>query len=448
VGQHLGTALEADKLDLGDLEMLKEQVRDLAGHELRSTVQRTFGEYVDATLPAEEWDLRGLSRWAAGFGLSLTQNQIRNSDPDELLEQISEAAVSKIEAEALAPLEQYIDPLYARARLVRWARDKFDVEIPLDDLATAQREDAERIIRERMREAYRKREIEYPCGAVIDFALQRGGTNINEVYGRIAAWVSRKYGLKWTYEHFAGKDPQQIFEELVSLNEDHLANGRLDGEIDAAIETHPGDAIVKWARERFGTVVEANPVEPGPNVRDQLRRCGYEMLRFELTQLERYVLLSTFDAVWKDHMYSMDLLRHGIGLRGYAERDPKIEYKREGTRLFNEMLGNIRERVTDLIFKVRVTPPGGADALGGDVPAAPAPGAGGGAAYAGMTAAKADATNAAFADAASDHEAAMRKQGEGGKPQPIRREVPKVGRNAPCPCGSGKKYKQCCGKPK
>ena len=53
-------------------------------------------------------------------------------------------------------------------------------------------------------------------------------------------------------------------------------------------------------------------------------------------------------------MYSMDLLRHGIGLRGYAERDPKIEYKREGTRMFNEMMVNIRERVTDLIFKVQI----------------------------------------------------------------------------------------------
>ena len=268
------------------------------------------------------------------------------------------------------------------------------------------------------------------------------------VRSRIAAWVKRKYGLDWTFEHFAGKDPKQIYDELVELNQDYLTNGKLDTEIDAALAEHPGEEIVKWARARFGVVVDLSPVEPGPGARAQLQRCGYEMLRFELTQLERYVLITTFDQVWKDHMYSMDLLRHGIGLRGYAEKDPKIEYKREGTRLFNEMMRNIRERVTDLIFKVRVTPPGGADDLSGAVPAAPAPGAGGGSAYAGMTAAKADATNAAFASAAEDREAAMSKQGEGGKPQPIRRDVPKVGRNAPCPCGSGKKFKNCHGKGK
>ena len=448
IGQHLGITLEANKIDAGDLELLQEQVRDLAGIETRSHVQRTFGEYVDTTLPPEEWDLRGLTRWVVGYGLSLTQKQVREAEPDELLEQIIEAAVAKIDAEDLSPLEQYVDPLYGRARLARWARDKFDVEIALDDLATAQREDAERVIGEKMREAYRRREIEYPCGAVLDFALQRGGTNLNEVYARIAAWVKRKYGLDWTFEHFAGKDPKQIYDELVELNQDYLTNGKLDTEIDAALAEHPGEEIVKWARARFGVVVDLSPVEPGPGAREQLQRCGYEMLRFELTQLERYVLITTFDQVWKDHMYSMDLLRHGIGLRGYAEKDPKIEYKREGTRLFNEMMRNIRERVTDLIFKVRVTPPGGADDLSGAVPAAPAPGAGGGSAYAGMTAAKADATNAAFASAAEDQQAAMSKQGEGGKPQPIRRDVPKVGRNAPCPCGSGKKFKNCHGKGK
>jgi preprotein translocase subunit SecA len=63
-----------------------------------------------------------------------------------------------------------------------------------------------------------------------------------------------------------------------------------------------------------------------------------------------------------------------------------------------------------------------------------------------LSATKADATNAGFASATQDQQAAMRQQGEGGKPQPIRREQPKVGRNDPCPCGSGKKFKQCHGR--
>src|SRR5690606_5282831 len=151
----------------------------------------------------------------------------------------------------------------------------------------------------------------------------------------------------WTYEHFAGKDPRQVFDEVKAVNADFLLNGRLDAEIEQAIAEHPDGQIVDWARQRFGRVVDTNPLDPASGeLREQLKRCGYEMLRFELTQLERMILLQTFDQAWKDHMYSMDLLRHGIGFRGYAERDPKIEFKREGTRLFNELMSNIRARVT------------------------------------------------------------------------------------------------------
>jgi preprotein translocase subunit SecA len=437
VAQNLGVSIEAGRLDTSEVAALCEQVRDLAAGEIRSNVQRTFGEYVDPDIPPDEWDVRGLLSWIGQYGVSLTQRQVRDADSDDLRDRIVEAALVKVENHDLTPLEQYVDKSFSRTRLARWAQEKFGVSVPVEDLMKASRDEAERVMGEKMRAAYRKREVEYPVGAVIEYAFERGGQNLNAVYEWIVAWVNSKYRLDWTYEHLVGKDPQQIFQELRALNEDYLRNGRLDVEIDAAIEQHPGEKIREWARERFGRVVEMHRVEPGPDLREQLQRCGYEMLRYELTQLERMVLLTTFDAVWKDHMYSMGLLREGIGLRGYAERDPKIEYKREGTRLFNELLGNIRERVTDLIFKVQVSmAPATAEAAGPVGPAAPA----------GMTAQHADATNVGFASAAEDHEAAMRQQGGDGKTQTIRRATPKVGRNQPCPCGSGKKYKHCHGK--
>jgi preprotein translocase subunit SecA len=431
VAQQLGAPIEPDKLDTSDLGTLTSQVRDLASYEVRGTIQRTFGEYdVSDDVPPEEWDARGLAGWAAQYGLNLTQNQIRRSNPAELLEQLSDAAQQKIEGADLGALAQYVDPRYAKGRLVRWARDKFGLEVPLEDIATANREDAIALFGEKMRAAYREREAEFPVSAVIDYALRSAGTNVNEFYARLAAWGNRKYGLNWTYEHFAGKNPGQVFQELRALNEDYLRSGRLDGEIDAAIAQHQGEALAAWARERFGAVMDGHPLDLAGDVRAQLQTCAYQMLRYELTQLERHVLLSTLDAAWKDHMYAMDLLRSGIGLRGYAERDPKIEYKREGTRMFNEMLANMRERVTDVIFKVQV--------------AIEPEAAGRGIAYSNVQTQHADATGAGFS--AADQEAAMRKQGEAGQQQTIRRETPKVGRNDPCPCGSGKKYKQCCGK--
>ncbi|TWT44616.1 preprotein translocase subunit SecA [Phycisphaerae bacterium RAS1] len=442
VNQHVGVQIEAEKLETKNLDLLQEQVRDLAAAEMRSHVQRVFGEYIDPGSPAEEWDVRGLSSWASQYGLSVSQAEVRKGDPEELFERIIAAAEAKVRAEDMAALEQYVDPLFPKARLVRWAKDKFEVEIPLDEIARVGPEDADRTIREKMRAAYRIREIEYPVGAVIEFAMQRGGQNATEVLSRIAAWANRKFGFDWTYEHFSGKTPQEVFRELREVNEQFLYNGRFDAEIDKAIQENPDAQIIEWARKRFGTALEGNPIRLDGDLREQLKRAAYEMLRFELTQLERYVMLNTFDSVWKDHMYAMDLLRSGIWLRGQAERDPKIEYKREGTRLFNEMNANIRERVTDLIFKVHLMAGGGGAAAPG---AAPTPDAG--TAYGRMQTAKADATGAGFSAADRDRDAAMQKQGEAGaKVDPIKRATPKVGRNDPCPCGSGKKYKQCHGK--
>ena len=448
VAQNMSISIEAERLDTSEFAVLCGQVRDLAAGEVRGTVQRTFGEYVDPDIPTDEWDIRGLLSWISQYGLTLTQRQVRDQEPSDLRDRIVEAALGKIKEYELTPLEQFIDKTFARSRLARWAQEKFGVSVPIEELMKASRDEAHRVLGKKMRAAYRKRESEYPVGAVIDFALQRGGTNVNAVYDVIVRWANRKYGTDWTYEHFTGKDPQQIFQELKVHHEDFITNGRLDAEIDAAISTHQGDALTNWAAERFGNVVELYPIDLENELRPQLQRCGFEMLRYELTMLERMVLLTTFDAVWKDHMYAMDLLRHGISLRGYAERDPKIEYKREGTRLFNELLSNIRERVTDLIFKVQVSmrPDLGDDSAGADVPAKTTDDSGAGGAYADMTTQHADATGAGFSSAAADHEAAMRKQGEGGSAQTIRREAPKVGRNDPCPCGSGKKYKQCHGK--
>jgi len=130
---------------------------------------------------------------------------------------------------------------------------------------------------------------------------------------------------------------------------------------------------------------------------------------------ERSILLQTLDRQWKDHLHAMDGLREGVSLRGYAQRDPKIEYQREGFGLFEEMNQRIDAHVSEILFKFelpdpvqdrRAAPPsGGPPAAAEQRPGLPRP------------------------------PAAKKRGGKAGK----------VGRNDPCPCGSGKKYKKCCG---
>ncbi|MCY2928453.1 MAG: SEC-C metal-binding domain-containing protein [Planctomycetota bacterium] len=153
---------------------------------------------------------------------------------------------------------------------------------------------------------------------------------------------------------------------------------------------------------------------------------GREFLRREMTELERYILLQIYDSSWKDHLLAMDHLKSGIGLRGYAEQDPRVAYKREGSRQFREMLSGVQEKVTDMIFKVRLT------------------------AQTQMSSVYQISNMVHEQLSGYDHLARdMADQQAAAGPQRVEtivREAPRVGRNDPCPCGSGKKYKKCHGK--
>jgi preprotein translocase subunit SecA len=148
---------------------------------------------------------------------------------------------------------------------------------------------------------------------------------------------------------------------------------------------------------------------------------GEELMR----QLERYAMLRTIDDKWKEHLYDIDQLKTGIGLRAYGQRDPLLEYKKEAFGLFTQMLQAIDEETLELIFKLRV------EERERERPRRREP-------EKEMRAVHQSAVGMGYAQSQPAEEVAP------GKPQPVR-VGKKIGRNDPCPCGSGKKYKKCCG---
>jgi preprotein translocase subunit SecA len=144
----------------------------------------------------------------------------------------------------------------------------------------------------------------------------------------------------------------------------------------------------------------------------------------QMRRLEGYLLLSAFDTKWKDHLYAMDSLRSGIGLRAYAQEDPKNAYRMEGSRMFQQMIASIQDEVTDYILKVRL-----ADEDEEDLSS---------------TWRETEAKHEEYDATRQQMDAGIAGSQQGEKPKPIKRDQPKVGRNDPCPCGSGRKYKQCC----
>ncbi|MDD4308454.1 MAG: SEC-C metal-binding domain-containing protein, partial [Thermoplasmata archaeon] len=165
---------------------------------------------------------------------------------------------------------------------------------------------------------------------------------------------------------------------------------------------------------------------------DKEAALGSETARY----LEKMILLQVVDSRWKDHLYAMDSLKEGIGLRAYGQRDPLVEYQHEAYSMFMDMIDRIKEETLEYLFKIKAV--------------------------------KEEKEVAVFDPSKQKtmHEERTQFQGvplsqspeegsftepyEGQLPQEnvptYKREEPKVGRNEPCPCGSGKKYKKCCGK--
>jgi preprotein translocase subunit SecA len=212
--------------------------------------------------------------------------------------------------------------------------------------------------------------------------------------------------------HLFGLDPQ-------ALDRLHLGDQSADDAV---------DAIWELAKESY-------------SAKEKL--VGPEMLR----RIERDIMLQLTDAQWKDHLYSLDHLKEGIGLRGYGQRDPLVEYKKESYALFQDMKGRIEEEVVRYLFWLRPVAadepvarpaPRRAMQITMNNPAAEAVPA-----FAGARSSGSGGSSAA--SVATRQAPAPARAGGDDVIKTVRREEPKVGRNDPCPCGSGKKYKKCHG---
>src|SRR5215469_14400194 len=238
------------------------------------------------------------------------------------------------------------------------------------------------------------------------------------------------------------------------------------------VKAHPADWDIKGLKDaiftRFGVDILAegikadtlNRQELGDAIFDKLKQryeakeklIGAEAMRYH----ERMIMLSVLDQQWKDHLLNMDHLKEGIGLRGYGQKDPLVEYKRESFDMFEDMMQRFQEDTVRYLYLMQVITRGEPTAV------APAP-AGGEPSPAGGTVIQGGHGNGRrpprqVATSVDDLEEAFQRKKRreleqarmagAGDRQPVQQVVrggAKIGRNDPCPCGSGKKYKKCCG---
>jgi preprotein translocase subunit SecA len=282
----------------------------------------------------------------------------------------------------------------------------------------------------------------------------------------LRAEVWRQYGALLDLEKRYDGDPKELEDYVVetvagSLIQQRerlhdLADQRMAAIIeqmcpqDVADDEWDWDGLEDALQEQFGIEVEIQPSavdevakDVWPKIEEKLAEREKELTRPWLMYFARHFQLEEIDNQWIEHLKTMEALREGIGLQGYGQKDPKKEYKKAGFDLFSDMMSRIQANVVSKIFHVQIkreeeqVPRLDAQQKQRTL----------------VERGAADKTDQTDAQARTDQK--RRKQGKAAAPadggaapkaETVRRDKPKVGRNDPCPCGSGKKYKKCHGK--
>ncbi|MBL9141084.1 MAG: SEC-C domain-containing protein, partial [Phycisphaerae bacterium] len=444
VREHYNLHIEADRFKGKDRDKVRKVIDTESLEEATTTIQNTVGEFMPEDTDPSEWNVDDMYTWAkTNFGAVVPPELVEKGDRDAVRRVIELAAERKFQAIDNGPVDALLVPNYGAAELARWATNKFGAEVKPDLFdGCANPDEASARLLKRAMEIFTQRELRYP----IEFAMEltsgrlqsaqqdpeNGKAVATAALTEFCAWAKARYNLEWTPETLPSQNPAELAQHLLAAAEkvdeaeierratECLAAGRSVDEIAAWFHNTRLLRLTDFEREKCA-------VDPETFVRARL----HSLQRQELEQFERWVLLQIYDEAWKDNLHHMDQLRDTIGFRSFSQKDPRIEFKKGAAEQFNEMLASIHERATDLLFKGRMMPqtrpaPRPDDASGGLATDDPAPNRDQQAAID-----QADRAGTAVADAPKKELSA--------------KALRTVGRNEPCPCGSGKKYKSCHG---
>ncbi len=438
----LGVEFDSADFSRCDFTEADKTARDKATRAVETQVHEMMEENLGSE-DSREWNWQALSNQVnALWNLKATDRQLRQIGKDALSEYLLEQANRYVADIDLNTGREFLEPSWGVRALCDWARLKFQIKLSPDELTGKDEADLKKMLRDAVAKLYRQREIEFPIRTAMArfMADQPGASSGSQRYNRegIFYWATMRFPQAREQLHeddFRTQPRPRLFQLLLEVSRSaYPSDGHeaIDAKVDDVFEgsNRPADAddvkeLTDWLKTTWQLDVPEAFLTGA--TREQVRQVLWnafdERYRPEMRQMERSLLLNQLDSAWKNHLYQMDYLRSGIGLRGWGQEDPKTLYKQEGMKEFKSMWEGVEDKVTDTVFRMEET-----EAF----------------------------QESLWAIGATTHESAPRAIDEavlGAQTtnattevkivEPIRNRGDKVGRNDPCPCGSGKKYKNC-----
>jgi preprotein translocase subunit SecA len=411
-----------------------------ATREIPTQIQDLIEENLGDEDP-RQWNWQALAnqvktRWS----IETNDRKLKQIGKDNLAEFLITEAEKAVNAIDLSEGKPFLEDDWGLKSLCDWARRKFQIELDPKDLASKEEDDLRQLLLDRIHELYHRKEIEFPVqAAMATFMAERAHVPGQQRYDRegLYNWARVRFPQAADDLHedeFRTLSRAKLYEKLLGISRKYypeVSHVQIDEQIEEtfahAERAEPEDAreLVAWARSRLDLDVKEEWLtgQTKEQVRSNLWNSFDVRYRPEMRSMERSLLLHQLDTAWKNQLYAMDHLREGMRMMWVGQIDAKTEYKRQGMKEFESMWEGVNDKVTDTVFRME-------EATGFE--------------------------ESIWAIGATIHESAPRvmaaapdqegiaNSGEGKKPEPIRNRRDKVGRNDPCTCGSGKKYKNCC----
>jgi preprotein translocase subunit SecA len=420
-------------------------------------------ENLPKELPESDWNWQAFASWVNRlYGQNTTPRELRNiakvdgSDElnmDDLHDAILERAVEFINKTDFEPLNHFLHEDFGRNQLSGWLHHQFGLAIPSSSFNIHEEpEKAIPLIMEKLRERYDEQDSRFPV--IISLMRFQGTATTPADRDGLIRWANNRFRCQLNAEEVQSLSIESLAEKILNASREFLPKDDISAQINASVDRafpptkgkSRQPRVLKDANalrelhdfvyRRFETELDLDLMKqqtPEQVKIDAMK--AYEMkYRPEMGQAERQVLLELLDNSWKEHLYHMDFLRQNVGLVGYAQKDPKVEYKRQGMKEFDAMWDRIGEAATSAVFRLeRESDPRFLRDVWHETAAVH------------ETAAPVIAEESPAPQQSNVQEIGTQPGQAPSVIEPIRNREKKVGRNDPCPCGSGKKYKNCHG---